>query len=340
MHTRRHRKVAVAYTILAALLLLFFAADLLLGSQTVSLPQALQALRGADADPLRYLLLSYRLPKALTAVAVGVSLSVSGLQMQTLFRNPLADPYILGVSSGAGLGVALLLMGSALWGGVALALPSMGVALAAWVGAAAVMLLMLLISLRLRDIMAMLILGMMLGSAAAALITLLQYFSREAALKTYVLWTMGSLGNLTAPQLHTLLAVTLLGAALALLSAKTLNALMLGEAYARSIGYGAVRHRTLIILTATLLTGTATAFCGPIGFIGVAVPHVARLLIREADHRYLLPTTMLLGAVVMLLCDMLSQMPGQSAALPINTVTALLGIPIVILVIVRNQKIA
>ncbi len=338
---RRDRKVAAVYVALAALLLLFFVADILLGSEPISLQAALQSFLGNENPALSHIVVGYRLPKALVAIVAGVSLSVSGLQMQTVFRNPLADPYILGVSSGAGLGVALFLMGCSLWGGVALGafLPSMGYALAAWIGAGCVMLIMLLISLRVRDIMAMLILGMMIGSAAAALITVLQYFSREAMLKSYVLWTMGSLGNVTTAQLYVLLAVTLVGGVLALLSVKTLNVLMLGETYARSIGYGAARHRTFIILTSTILTGTVTAFCGPIGFIGVAVPHVARMLIREADHRYLMPATMLLGAVVMLFCDMVSQMPGSDSALPINTVTALLGIPVVVMVIIRNQKI-
>ncbi len=341
MQYRRDKKVAVVYAVLAALLLLFFIADILLGSHIISVPTAIKALLGEDSSPLSHIFIGYRIPKALVAVVVGVSLSVSGLQMQTVFRNPLADPYILGVSSGAGLGVALFLMGCSLWGGVALGafLPSMGYALSAWIGAACVMLIMLLISVRVRDIMAMLILGMMIGSAASALITVLQYFSRETTLKSYVLWTMGSLGNVTTAQLHVLLVVTLVGSIFALLSIKTLNALMLGETYARSIGYGATRHRTFIILTSTILAGTVTAFCGPIGFIGVAVPHVARMLIREADHRYLMPTTMLLGAVVMLLCDVISQVPGYDTSLPINTVTALLGIPVVIFVIIRNQKI-
>jgi iron complex transport system permease protein len=328
------------YAVLSALLLLFFIADVLFGAEAISLSAALNVLRSGESTVLSHIILGYRLPKALVALMVGVSLSVSGLQMQTVFRNPLADPYILGVSSGAGLGVAVFLMGSSLWGAAAVGtfLSGMGYALAAWVGAACVMLIMLLISVRLRDIMAMLILGIMIGSAAAALITILQYFSRETMLKSDVLWTMGSLGNVTAMQLHVMLAVTLVGSVFALLSIKTLNALMLGEAYARSIGYAA-RHRMFIIFTSTILTGTVTAFCGPIGFIGVAVPHVARMLVREADHRYLMPTTMLLGAVVMLLCDIISQLPGYATSLPINTITALLGIPIVVMVIVRNQKI-
>jgi iron complex transport system permease protein len=323
------------------LLLLFFVADILLGSEAISPRELWNVFRYGENSPLWHIIFGYRLSKAVVAVIVGVSLSVSGLQMQTVFRNPLADPYILGVSSGAGLGVALLLMGCSLFGGVAAGafLPSMGYALAACIGAAGVMLVMLLISVRVRDIMAMLILGMMIGSAASALISVLQYFSRETMLKSYVLWTMGNLGNVTTAQLYVMLVIVLIGGVFALLSIKTLNALMLGEAYARSIGYGARRHRTFIMLTSTILTGTVTAFCGPIGFIGVAVPHVARMLVCEADHRYLMPTTMLLGAVVMLLCDIVSQLPGYDTSLPINTVTALLGIPIVVIVIIRNQKI-
>ena len=341
MHApQRHTKVVAFSVALAALTLLLLAADVLIGSAPIPPAAAWRALVGAEPSHVSHIIVGYRLPKAVVALLVGVSLSVSGLQMQTMFRNPLADPYILGVSSGAGLGVALLVMGRSLWGAtpVGALLAGMGYAAAACAGAAAVMLIMLAISARLRDIMAVLILGVMLGSAVSALISALQYFSREAALKSYVLWTMGGLGNVTSAQLCVLGAVTLAGSALALLSAKTLNALMQGERYARSIGYRVGRRRLFLMLTATMLTGTATAFCGPVGFIGVATPHVARMLLREADHRYLLPVTMLLGAAVMLLCDMISALPGYETSLPINTVTSLLGIPIVILVIMRNQK--
>ncbi|MGL4957268.1 MAG: iron chelate uptake ABC transporter family permease subunit [Bacteroidales bacterium] len=340
MQQQRRRKIWLIYTVLILLLVQFFIADILLGGQNISLMEFWQLFTVSESSPVHDIVFLYRLPKAITSFVVGVSLSISGLQMQTVFRNPLADPYILGVSSGAGLGVALLIMGSAWWGTTMLDLPSIGYALAACFGAAGVMLIMLFISLRVRDIMAMLILGMMIGSATAALITVLQYFSQEAMLKSYMLWTMGSLANLTLSQLYILLVVSIAGVVFALLSTKTLNALMLGENYARSIGYGATLHRSFIILSASLLTGTVTAFCGPIGFIGIAVPHVARLLMREADHRYLMPTTILLGGVLMLLCDIISQLPFQNSVLPINTVTALLGIPIIVLVIMRNQKIA
>ncbi|MDR3366074.1 MAG: iron ABC transporter permease [Prevotellaceae bacterium] len=342
MHlSQRNRKVAVVGAALAALTLLLLVADVLLGSEPIPLSTAWRALTGAESSHLSHIILSYRLPKAAVALLVGVSLSVSGLQMQTMFRNPLADPYILGVSSGAGLGVALLVMGRSMWSATAVGalLASMGYAVAACAGAAVVMLIMLAISLRVRDIMAVLIMGVMIGSATSAVIGVLQYFSREAALKSYVLWTMGGLGNVTSAQLRVLLAVALAGSLLALLSVKTLNALMLGESYARSIGYNVKKRRLIIMLTAAMLTGTATAFCGPIGFIGVATPHVARMIIREADHRYLLPVTMLMGAAVMLLCDMISSLPGYETSLPINTVTSLLGVPIAILVIMRNQKV-
>lgn len=341
MHPLRSKRIAAAGVALAMLTSALLVADVLLGSEPVPLSTAWRALLGAEPSHLSQIILAYRLPKAMVALLVGVSLSVSGLQMQTVFRNPLADPYILGVSSGAGLGVALFVMGYSVWGTTAVGalLASMGYAASACVGAALIMGIMLTVSMRVRDIMAMLILGVMIGSATSAIISALQYFSREAALKSYVLWTMGGLGNVTSTQLYVLTAVTLAGSVLALLSVKTLNALMLGESYARSIGYNVGRSRLAVMLTATLLTGTATAFCGPIGFIGVAVPHVARMLIREADHRYLLPITMLLGAVAMLLCDVISSLPGYETSLPINTVTSLLGIPIVILVIVRNQKI-
>jgi iron complex transport system permease protein len=336
-----NRKLLYIYLLLPALLLLFFAADVLLGSETISFSQALNALRGNDTSFVSSILFHYRLPKALTALAVGVALSVSGLQMQTVFRNPLADPYILGVSAGAGLGVALFLLACSAFGVsiLSVAAQSLGLAFAACIGAAAVMLLMLIISMRLRDIMAMLILGIMIGSAAGALVSLLQYFSDAVALKSYVMWTMGSLGNVTNLQLVVLLGVVLLGVGFAVMSIKTLNVLMIGEDYARSLGYNVKKSRAAIIVVATVMTGVSTAFCGPIGFIGVAVPHVARMILREADHRYLTPAAMLLGGATMLLCDVLSQLPGQQATLPINTVTALLGIPVVALVIMRNQKI-
>jgi iron complex transport system permease protein len=341
MQALQRKKIGIIYAGLTVVLLLLFVADVLLGSSPIPLGSAVKALFGVDQSYYSTIILTYRLPKALVALAAGVALATSGLQMQTVFRNPLADPYILGVSSGAGLGVALFLLGCSIVGISSLTsvIQNLGLTFAAWIGAAFIMLIMLIISIRVRDIMAMLILGMMIGSGTSALVSVLQYFSKEAALKSYVVWTMGSLGNITSTQLVILLLVVFVGCILALSSIKVLNAFMLGESYARSIGYNVLKHRTIIIFTATVLTGTVTAFCGPIGFIGVAVPHVARMILRNANHKYLMPVTMLLGASALLLCDILSNLPGQEISLPINTVTALLGIPIVILVIVRNQKI-
>lgn len=331
----QHKKLYTIYIGLSILLLLLFIADVSVGTTNIHLADALRAWWHNDSTLQSDILLHYRLPKSIVAVMVGISLSISGLQMQTLFRNPLADPYILGISAGAGLGVALFVLGKPLF--VTSAWWQWGQAFAAWVGAVGVALLLVLIAGRVRSIMTLLILGVILGSAVSALINLLQYFGEAASLKSYVLWTMGNVGNVSQVQLLVLCAITAFGSIVALLSHNTLNALMLGEEYARSIGYNVSLHRTLIIFTATLLTGAAVAFCGPIGFIGIAVPHIARMILQNANHRYLLPATMLTGACVLLLCDTLSQLPGNAAVLPINTITALLGIPIVIFVILRNR---
>lgn len=330
------QKYALLYLCLSALLVLLLAADVMMGRAEVSLPMAFEEWRSGLATPQSVILLHYRIPKAIVAVLVGVSLSVSGLQMQTLFRNPLADPYILGVSAGAGLGVALFLLGAPLFG--AFAFFAFGQAAAAWAGGAGVMLLLAVVSARVRDIMAILVLGVILGSAISAVITLLQYFGQADALKSYVLWTMGSIGGVTSPQLWALCATTLAGSAAALLSCKPLNLLLLGEDYARTLGCRVGAQRIVLILTATLLTGAATAFCGPVGFVGIAVPHAARMLCRTANHYVLMPVSMLLGGCALLLCDILCQMPNTEFPLPINAVSALLGIPVVVLVILRNQK--
>jgi iron complex transport system permease protein len=312
------------------------AANIQAGTTSFHIMDAISAWWHNAVTPQGVILFQYRIPKAITAVLVGVSLSASGLMMQTLFRNPLADPYILGVSAGAGLGVALFLLGAPLFG--ALSAVALGQSFAAWLGAAGVMLLLLFTSARVRDIMAILVLGVILGSAISAIITLLQYFGQASALKSYVLWTMGGIGNLTMPQLMILCATTIVGSLAALLLCKMLNILLLGEDYARTLGCRIGLLRIMLILTAAILTGSVTAFCGPIGFVGIAVPHVARILCRTANHRILMPISMLIGACTLLLCDMLCHIPRLEIPLPINTITALLGIPIVIFVIIRNQK--
>ena len=335
------KRTALWFCLLTLLLVLLFAADLLLGSVAVSAREVVDALFGGGESQQAVLIRTFRLPKAVVGVLAGAALSCSGLQMQTLFRNPLAGPYVLGISSGASLGVALFLMGAPLLG-VAFAsdfVRNMGIIGAAWIGAAGILFIIMAVSARIKDIMAILILGIMFGSAATALVEILQYLSPETALKSFVVWTMGSLGGVSVAQLHIIAGVVLLGLLLSVVLIKPLNLLLLGENYARTMGLDVGRTRLLLCLSTVLLAGTVTAFCGPIGFVGIAVPHVARMIFGNADHRVLVPGSILLGSVVMLLCDIIAQLPGYEMVLPINTVTALLGIPIVVWVIVRNRKV-
>ena len=324
------------FTALALLTVVLFTADLLVGSVSVAPADIWAALTGGDCDPaIRDIILRIRLLKAVTALLAGAALAASGLQMQTLFRNPLAGPYVLGISSGAGLGVALFLLGAPLLGVSAHSfVQSLGIAGAAWLGAALVLLVVMAVSRRIKDIMVILILGMMFGSGISSIVEILQYLSSEAALKSFVIWTMGSLGDVTVPQLAILLPSVIVGLLLAVWTIKPLNLLLFGEEYAVTMGLNIRRSRGLLFLSTTLLAGTVTAFCGPIGFIGLAMPHVARMLFREADHRVLLPGTLLSGAAVLLLCDIVSKM----FTLPVNAITALLGIPIVVWVVLRNKS--
>ncbi len=327
------------FALLSLLALLLFGVDLLTGDMRLSAAQVWDSLRGTEADAMvRDVVLKIRLSRALVALVAGAALSVAGLQMQTIFRNPLAEPYLLGVSAGAGLGVSIYLLGTsfvaALFGaGVAAGWQGFGVAGAAWCGAMAVMLLMIYVSRRVKDIMIVLVLGMMLGSAIGAVVMILQYLSDESALKAFVVWTMGSLGDVTWAQLWVLIGAVVLGLLIAALVTKPLNMLLLGENYARTMGLRVTRARQLIFLSTTLLAGTVTAFCGPIGFVGLAVPHVARMLFRSADHSILIPASILLGIDTLLLCDVIS----KSFLLPLNAITSLAGIPIVVVVVLRNR---
>ena len=325
------------FTALALLTVVLFTADLLVGSVAVAPADIWAALTGGDCDPaIRDIILRIRLLKAVTALLAGAALAASGLQMQTLFRNPLAGPYVLGISSGAGLGVALFLLGAPLLGVSAHSfVQSLGIAGAAWLGAALVLLVVMAVSRRIKDIMVILILGMMFGSGISSVVEILQYLSSEAALKSFVIWTMGSLGDGTGGNLALMLPVIAAGLVLSVAAIKPLNLLLLlGENYARTMGLNVQRTRTLLFLSTVLLAGTVTAFCGPVGFIGLAVPHLARMLFASADHRILMPGSMLAGAALLLVCDLIS----KTLALPINTVTALMGIPVVIIVVVRNRN--
>jgi iron complex transport system permease protein len=322
--------------------MLFFL-DLLLGSVKVSVTEVFNVIfkRGIAPGHLTAIIMEFRLPKAITAVSAGIALSISGLQMQTLFRNPLAGPYVLGISAGASLGVAILVLGFSSFLGIAglHGMEGWSIVFAAWAGAAGILFLILIVSTRVRDIMTILILGIMFGSAISAIVSILQYFSEETMLKVFVVWTMGSLGTVSVSQLKIMVPALALGLLLAIITIKPLNAFLMGENYARSLGVGVKTSRFIIFISTSMLAGTVTAFCGPIGFIGIAVPHVARLLFNTTDHRKLLPATALIGAMVLLIADIVSHLPGKDFILPINSVTALIGIPVVIWIILRNRGI-
>ena len=323
----RSRSVLL-FTALAALTLFLFLLDLAVGAVAVPLGDVWAALTGGDCPrATAKIILNIRLIKAVVALLAGAALSVSGLQMQTLFRNPLAGPYVLGISSGASLGVALVVLA-----GVG---SSIGIAGAAWLGAAIVLVVIAAVGHRIKDIMVILILGMMFSSGIGAVVQILQYVANDESLKMFVVWTMGALGDVTLDQLAVLIPSIIAGLLLAVITIKPLNLLLFGEEYAVTMGLNVRRSRGLLFLSTTLLAGTVTAFCGPIGFIGLAMPHVTRMLFRNSDHRVLVPGTVLSGASVLLLCDLVSKL----FSLPINAITALLGIPIVVWVVLRNKSV-
>lgn len=314
------------FIMLSVLTAVLFCVDLSVGAVSIPVADVWAALTGGDCpDATAFIVRNIRLIKAVVALLTGAALSVSGLQMQTLFRNPLAGPYVLGISSGASLGVALVVLA-----GMS---SSVGIAGAAWVGAAAVLIVIASVGHRIKDIMVILILGMMFSSGVGAVVQILQYLSEEESLKAFVIWTMGSLGDVTGTQLAVLAPAVVVGLILAVATIKPLNLLLFGEEYAVTMGLNLRRSRLLLFLSTILLAGTVTAFCGPIGFIGLAMPHVARMLMRDSDHRVLIPATALAGGAVLLLCDIISKL----FTLPINAITALLGIPVVVWVVLRNK---
>lgn len=324
----------ILFTLLAVLCAVLFVVDIAVGSVAIPLSEVVSALFGGGSVEVRSIILDIRLVRAVVAVLAGAALAVSGLEMQVLFRNPLAGPYVLGVSAGASFGVALFLLGAPILGlTISPAIQSIGTAGAAWIGSAVVLMLVVALSRRIKDIMVMLILGMMLSSGVGAVVEIMQYFSNEASLKSYVVWTMGSLGDVTATQLWVVVPVIIVGLAMAVATIKPMNMLLAGERYASSMGLNISRSRTLILASTTLLAGTVTAFCGPVGFVGIAVPHIARMLFRSADHRVLLPATILSGVVMLLVGDILA----KYFVLPINTITALMGIPIVVYIVTRKR---
>jgi iron complex transport system permease protein len=313
-----------------------------LGSVAIPVKDVFTSLTGGNAskETWQYILINYRLPKAIAAILVGMGLSISGLLMQTLFRNPLAGPYVLGLSSGASLGVAIVILGATfLPVGVAdLVLSSYGIVVASSLGSFLVLIAVLLVSFRLRDTMAILIVGLMFGSLTSAIVGTLTYFSTAEQLQKFTFWSMGNLGNLSWTAVSILCICVLLGLLLSFLSIKSLNALLLGENYARSLGMNYKKARLIIIFATSILAGSITAFAGPIAFIGLAVPHIAKLVFQTSNHSLLFWSTLILGAGIMLICDSISQVPGGDITLPINAVTSIFGAPIVIWLLVRKRK--
>lgn len=339
------KNYAKYYILFAAALVLLFIADILYGSVDIPIKDIFNALFSqSEADSVagsyvKDIIVDFRIPKAITALLAGIGLSVCGLQMQTLFKNPLADPYILGISASAGLGVAVFVMGGTFLN-IDMGSPFFqifGVAGAAMAGAFALTLLIISLSDRLKNNLSLLIFGIMAGSVASAIINLLQYFTSAASLKMYVIWTMGSFAGLSGVQLAIMGCMVAVGFILSVYNIKDLNALLLGEQYASALGLDVKIIKIRILAATTLLSGSVTAFCGPVGFIGIAVPHIARFVFKDANHKILLPGTALAGGFMMLAADILTQLPGAGSVIPINTVTALLGIPVILVIILRNR---
>lgn len=343
-NNKQNREVTIPrsyiFILLGIVLITLFVVDLLTGSVIISPGDLARALSGKGDRDIINILYDFRLPRALTALLAGMALSVSGLQMQTVFRNPLAGPYVLGISSGASLGVAILILGlsSVISVNISMVFNSWAIVGAAWLGSGLVLVLILIVSVRVRDIMTVLILGIMFASAVSAIISIMQYFSDESMLKSFVIWTMGSLGNLSWQQLNILIISVIAGLFLSINTTKMLNALLLGEEHARSLGLRLRTARILIFLSTSILAGSVTAFCGPLAFIGIAVPHICRLVFATSSHNYLIPGTILCGSIALLASDIISQLPGSGKILPVNSVTALIGIPVLIWIIIRRNK--
>ncbi|MBO4811875.1 MAG: iron ABC transporter permease [Prevotella sp.] len=333
----------LSLTLLALLIAVLFALSLLVGAIRIPVADVLQILFG-DADGIkpswRYIIMESRLPQAVTATLCGGALAVSGLMLQTAFRNPLADPSIFGISSGAGLGVALvmLLLGGSMSVGTVSVSGFVAVIMAAFVGAMAVMAIIFVFSTMVRSHVMLLIIGIMIGYLSSSAISLLNFFATDEGVKSYMVWGMGSFGGVTTSHMPVFAGVTLTGIAVSLLLIKPLNALMLGDRYAENLGISVRRTRNLLLVATGLLTAITTAFCGPVSFIGLAVPHIARLLFQTDNHRVLLPATILCGSAVALLCNIVCFLPGENGVIPLGAVTPLMGAPVIIYVIMKGRS--
>ncbi len=338
------RPILPLMLLMTVLIVVFFLLNLLLGSVHIPLRSVCSILAGSTDESVVWqnIIWKSRVPQALTALVAGAGLSVSGLQMQTVFRNPLADPSVLGVSSGASLGVAFVVLLSGAVGGVALShlgyLGEVALSLAAIVGAMSVMALIVYVSMKVRGNVTLLIIGVMIGYVANAIIGVLKFFSVEEDIRAYVIWGLGSFARVSGDQMLLFVGIMAVLLPLSFLLIKTMNLLLLGNGYARNLGLNIRRARLLVILCAGVLVAIVTAYCGPIMFIGLAVPHLCRAIFRSSDHRVLMPATLLVGAALALVCNLIARMPGLEGALPVNSVTALIGAPVVASVLFKRRK--
>lgn len=338
------RPILPLMLLMTVLIVVFFLLNLLLGSVHIPLRSVCSILAGSTDESVVWqnIIWKSRVPQALTALVAGAGLSVSGLQMQTVFRNPLADPSVLGVSSGASLGVAFVVLLSGAVGGVALShlgyLGEVALSLAAIVGAMSVMALIVYVSMKVRGNVTLLIIGVMIGYVANAIVGVLKFFSVEEDIRAYVIWGLGSFARVSGDQMLLFVGIMAVLLPLSFLLIKTMNLLLLGNGYARNLGLNIRRARLLVILCAGVLVAIVTAYCGPIMFIGLAVPHLCRAIFRSSDHRVLMPATLLVGAALALVCNLIARMPGLEGALPVNSVTALIGAPVVASVLFKRRK--
>ena len=337
--SQQHRLSVVLFVLLGFALVALAIADMLIGTEAIPVREIISSLWGDVSVEHETIIYKLRMPKVIVAILSGMALSASGLLMQTLFRNPLAGPYVLGINSGASFAVALFTLAVPMMSSSLSWLYNIGVTGVALIGSAAILFMVMALSRRIKSISVILILGMMLGSAISAVVGILQYMGTEESLKSFIVWTMGSLSNVDTQQLYIFAPVVVVGLILSLVAAKPLNMLLLGESNARTLGLNIKLSRGVIFLATTLLAGTVTAYCGPIGFVGLAMPHLARMTFRTSDHRTLMPAAMLWGSVAMLLCCLLSDVIARySVVPPVNTLTALLGVPIIIFVVLRNRN--
>lgn len=340
MHQNKiYRFYFIALTVLLCVLCIV---NISLGSVNIPIKNTLEIIFGntLNTESWQYIIWNYRIPKAFTAILVGGGLALSGLLMQTLFRNPLAGPFVLGISSGASLGAALLIMGASFFSTMFSInfFNDTSLAIASSLGSFLVLLAVLSVAIKVKDTMSLLIIGLMFGSITGAIVSVLSYFTTAEKLKQYIYWSFGSLGDLSWAQLSLLTGIIAIGIILSICSIKPLNAFLLGESYAQSLGIQLKKSRLLIIIATGLLAGGITAFAGPIAFIGLAVPHLTRQIFNTTDHKILVPAVLLYGAILMLICDTIAQLPGSSNVLPINAITSIIGAPVVVWLLIRKRK--